>query len=66
VDTFEEEIDIDAVQAEINDLEKELAVVRAKMTEKLEGLGIKKSMHLFNFPLKVCMSLATCILFVVF
>lgn len=37
VDTFEkeEEIDIDAVQKEIDQLEKELAVVRAKMAEKL-------------------------------
>ncbi|HRR74220.1 MAG TPA: N-6 DNA methylase, partial [Myxococcota bacterium] len=40
VDTFEEEeeIDIDAVQAEINDLEKELAAVRAKMAEKLQQI----------------------------
>lgn len=38
VDTFEEEeeIDIDAVQAEINDLESELAAVRVKMAEKLK------------------------------
>ncbi|NLM15306.1 MAG: type I restriction-modification system subunit M [Clostridiaceae bacterium] len=37
VDTFEEEeeIDIDAVQAEINALEKELAEVRVRMAEKL-------------------------------
>ena len=44
VDTFEEEeeIDIDAVQAEINDLEKELVEVRAKMAEKLGELGVKK------------------------
>ncbi len=37
VDTFEEEeeIDIDAVQKEIDDLEKELAAVRLKMAEKL-------------------------------
>ncbi len=66
MDAFEEEINIDAVQAEINDLEKELAAVRANMAEKLEGLRIKKSVHLFNFPLKVCMSLATCILSTVF
>jgi type I restriction enzyme M protein len=38
VDTFEEEeeIDIDAVQVEIEALEKELAEVRAKMAEKLK------------------------------
>jgi type I restriction enzyme M protein len=38
VDTFEEEeeIDIDAVQAEIDELEKELATVRVKMAEKLK------------------------------
>ena len=38
VDTFEEEeeIDIDAVQVEIDDLEKELAAVRVKMAEKLK------------------------------
>ncbi|GAB4364095.1 MAG: type I restriction-modification system subunit M [Methylohalobius crimeensis] len=37
VDTFEEEeeIDIDAVQQEIDQLERELAAVRAKMKEKL-------------------------------
>ncbi len=37
VDTFEEEeeIDMDAVQKEIDDLENELAEVRAKMAEKL-------------------------------
>ena len=37
VDTFEEEeeIDIDVVQQEIDQLEKELAVVRVKMAEKL-------------------------------
>lgn len=37
VDTFEEEeeIDIDAVQTEIDGLEKELAAVRVKMAEKL-------------------------------
>ena len=37
VDTFEEEeeIDIDAVQAEIDELEKELASVRAQMAEKI-------------------------------
>lgn len=40
VDTFEEEaeIDIDAVQVEIDELEKELAVVRLKMAEKLKQL----------------------------
>jgi type I restriction enzyme M protein len=40
VDTFEEEelIDIDAVQAEINALEKELAEVRVKMAEKLKEI----------------------------
>ncbi|MGI6657154.1 MAG: type I restriction-modification system subunit M [Desulfobulbus sp.] len=40
VDTFEEEeeIDIDAVQAEIDALEKELAAVRVKMAEKLEEI----------------------------
>jgi len=40
VDTFEEEeeIDIDAVQAEINALEKELIEVRAKMAEKLQQI----------------------------
>ena len=40
VDTFEEEeeIDIDAVQVEIDDLEKELAAVRAKMAEKLKEI----------------------------
>ena len=40
VDTFEEEeeIDIDAVQVEINVLEKELAAVRAKMAEKLKEI----------------------------
>jgi type I restriction enzyme M protein len=38
VDTFEEEeeIDIDAVQLEIDNLEKELAEVRVKMAEKLK------------------------------
>ncbi len=38
VDTFEEEeeIDIDALQVEIDDLEKELAEVRAKMAEKFK------------------------------
>lgn len=37
VDTFEEEeeIDVDAVQREIDELEKELVLVRAKMAEKL-------------------------------
>ncbi len=40
MDTFEEEeaIDIDAVQAEIDDLEKELAEVRVKMAEKLKEI----------------------------
>ncbi|TCL62596.1 type I restriction enzyme M protein [Hydrogenispora ethanolica] len=40
VDTFEEEaeIDIDAVQLEIDQLEKELAEVRAKMAEKLKEI----------------------------
>jgi type I restriction enzyme M protein len=40
VDTFEEEqeIDIDAVQAEIEELEKELAEVRVKMAEKLREI----------------------------
>lgn len=40
VDTFEEEeeIDIDAVQLEIDTLEKELAEVRAKMNEKLADI----------------------------
>lgn len=40
VDTFEEEeeIDIDAVQQEINQLEKELADVRKKMAEKLQQI----------------------------
>ncbi len=40
VDTFEEEteIDIDAVQIEIDGLEKELAVVRAQMAEKLKEI----------------------------
>ncbi len=40
VDTFEEEeeIDIDAVQLEIDALEKELAVVRVKMAEKLKEI----------------------------
>jgi len=40
VDTFEEEeeIDIDAVQVEIDELEKELAVVRVKMAEKLKEI----------------------------
>jgi type I restriction enzyme M protein len=40
VDTFEEEeeIDIDAVQVEIDDLEKELAAVRVKMQEKLRDI----------------------------
>ncbi|MDX9703255.1 MAG: type I restriction-modification system subunit M [Candidatus Auribacterota bacterium] len=41
VDTFEEEeeIDIDAVQNEIEDLEKELALVRKKMTDKLQQIN---------------------------
>ena len=40
VDTFEEEeeIDIDAVQKEIDALEKELAQVRAKMAAKLKEI----------------------------
>jgi type I restriction enzyme M protein len=40
VDTFEEEeeIDIDAVQAEIDELEKELAIVRKQMAEKLKEI----------------------------
>lgn len=40
VDTFEEEeeIDIDAVQAEIDKLEQELAEVRLKMAEKLKEI----------------------------
>jgi len=40
VDTFEEEeeIDIDAVQLEIDQLEKELAEVRMKMVEKLKEI----------------------------
>ena len=40
VDTFEEEeeIDINTVQAEIDDLEKELATVRLKMAEKLKEI----------------------------
>ncbi len=40
VDTFEEEeeIDIDAVQREIDQLEKELAEVRAKMAAKLKEI----------------------------
>jgi len=40
VDTFEEEeeIDIDAVQLEIDELEKELTEVRAKMVEKLKEI----------------------------
>ncbi len=40
VDTFEEEaeIDIDAVQAEIDVIEKELAEVRAQMAEKLKEI----------------------------
>lgn len=40
VDTFEEEeeIDIDSVQLEIDQLEKELAQVRAKMAEKLKEI----------------------------
>ena len=41
VDTFEEEeeIDIEAVQREIDDLEKELVAVRAKMAEKLREIN---------------------------
>jgi len=44
VDTFEEEeeIDIDTVQAEINDLEKELTKVRKQMAEKLQQIKDKK------------------------
>ena len=40
VDTFEEEeeIDIEAVQREIDDLEEELAAVRVKMAEKLREI----------------------------
>ena len=40
VDTFEEEeeIDIDAVQLEIDELEKELKKVRVKMAKKLKQL----------------------------
>ena len=40
VDTFEEEeeIDIDTVQKEIDNLEKELVDVRAKMAEKLKEI----------------------------
>ncbi|MBU1222053.1 type I restriction-modification system subunit M [Myxococcota bacterium] len=40
VDTFEEEepIDIDAVQTEIDELEKELAVIRIKLAEKLKQI----------------------------
>ncbi|OQX28677.1 MAG: type I restriction-modification system subunit M [Spirochaeta sp. LUC14_002_19_P3] len=40
VDTFEEEeeIDIDAVQLEIDDLEKELVVLRRQMAEKLQQI----------------------------
>jgi len=40
VDTFEEEeeIDIDVVQMEIDDLEKELVAVRVKMAEKLKNI----------------------------
>ncbi len=42
VDTFEEETEIDlkAVKKEINQLEKELTVVRAKMQAYLEELGV--------------------------
>jgi type I restriction enzyme M protein len=41
VDTFEEEeeIDIDAVQVEIENLEKELAAVRKQMAEKLQQIN---------------------------
>lgn len=41
VDTFEEEeeIDIDAVQKEIDELEKELVVVRRQMAEKLQQVN---------------------------
>lgn len=42
VDTFEEEeeIDIDLVQSQIDDLEKELAAVRVKMAEKLKEIQL--------------------------
>ncbi|MGQ4878878.1 type I restriction-modification system subunit M [Billgrantia sp. LNSP4103-1] len=42
VDTFEpeEEIDVAAVQQEINDLEAELAKVRARMAQHLKELGV--------------------------
>jgi type I restriction enzyme M protein len=42
VDTFEEEeeIDIDAVQLEIDELEKELKKVRVKMAEELKQLKV--------------------------
>ena len=42
VDTYDEEaeIDIQAVQQEINDLETELAEVQAKMKEYLKELGM--------------------------
>ena len=42
VDTFEEEeeVDIKAVQKEIDDLEKELATVRKKMNKHLKGLNL--------------------------
>jgi type I restriction enzyme M protein len=44
VDTFEEEEDIDipAVQAEIEKLEAELAETQAKMRAYLEELGLNK------------------------
>jgi len=45
VDTFEEEeeIDIDAVQKEIDDLETELEKVRAEMAEKMKEIEKEKS-----------------------
>ncbi len=47
VDTFEEEeeIDIDAVQKEIDELEKELAAVRVKMAEKLQQIQREPRMN---------------------
>ena len=45
VDTFEEEeeIDIQAVQKEIEDLEKELSLVRVKMSKHLKELKLTGS-----------------------
>jgi type I restriction enzyme M protein len=42
IDTFqaEEEIDVAAVQMEVNALENELAAVKAKMAEYLRELGV--------------------------